>query len=30
MGRERMAESSRGLTIHDLDFVIDRHVRPET
>ena len=30
MGHERMAESSRGLTIHDLNLVIDRHVRPET
>ena len=30
MGFERMAESSRGLTIHDLNLVIDRHVRPET
>ena len=25
-----MAESSRGLTIHQLNLVIDRHVRPET
>lgn len=30
MGFERMAESSRGLSLHDLNLVIDRHVRPET
>ena len=29
-GFERMAESSRGLSLHDLNLVIDRHVRPET
>ena len=30
LGLDRMAESSRGLTIHQLNLVIDRHVRPET
>jgi TnpA family transposase len=30
LGLDRMAESSRGLTIHRLNLVIDRHVRPET
>ena len=30
MGLDRMAESSRGLTIHQLNLMIDRHVRPET
>jgi TnpA family transposase len=30
LGLERMAESSRGLTIHQLNLVIDRYVRPET
>jgi Tn3 transposase DDE domain len=30
LGLERMAESSRGLTIHQLNLVIERHVRPET
>ena len=29
-GLGRMAESSRGLTIHQLNLVIDRYVRPET
>jgi hypothetical protein len=30
LGLDRMAESSRGLTIHQLNLVIQRHVRPET
>ena len=30
LGLDRMAESSRGLTIHQLNLVIDRYVRPET
>lgn len=30
LGLDRMAESSRGLTIHQLNLLIDRHVRPET
>ncbi|MBY0331339.1 MAG: Tn3 family transposase [Acetobacteraceae bacterium] len=30
LGLDRMAESSRGLTIHGLNLAIDRHVRPET
>ena len=30
LGLDRMAESSRGLTIHQLNLVIERHVRPET
>jgi TnpA family transposase len=30
LGLDRMAESSRGLTIHRLNLVIDRHIRPET
>ena len=30
MGFERMAESSRGLTIHELSRAIDQRVRPET
>ena len=30
LGLDRMAESSRGLTIHQLNLVIDRHVRSET
>ena len=30
MGFERMAESSRGLTIHELGRAIDERVRPET
>ena len=30
MGLERMAESSRGLTIHELGRAIDERVRPET
>ena len=29
-GAERMAESSRGVTIHQMMLMIDRHVRPET
>ena len=28
LGLDRMAESSRGLTIHQLNLVIDRYVRP--
>ena len=30
LGLDRMAENSRGLTIHQLNLVINRHVRPET
>jgi TnpA family transposase len=30
MGLDRMAESSRGLTIYQLNLMIDRYVRPET
>nr|WP_157091797.1 Tn3 family transposase [Methylobacterium nodulans] len=30
LGLNRMAESSRGVTIHQLNLVIERHVRPET
>jgi hypothetical protein len=30
LGLDRMAESSRGLTIHQLNLVIDRYIRPET
>ncbi len=30
LGLDRTAESSRGLTIHQLNPVLDRHVRPET
>ena len=30
LGLERMAESSRGVTVHQLNLVIDRHIRPET
>jgi TnpA family transposase len=30
LGLDRMAESSRGLTIHQLNLVIDRYVRPDT
>ena len=30
LGLDRMAESSRGLTIHQLNLVADRHIRPET
>jgi len=29
-GAERMAESSRGVTIHRMMLMIERHVRPET
>ena len=30
LGLDRMAESSRGVTIHQLNLVIERHIRPET
>jgi TnpA family transposase len=30
LGLERMAESSRGITIHQLNLMIDRHIRPDT
>ena len=30
LGLERMAESSRGVTIHQLNLMIDRHIRPDT
>ncbi|MEC5292804.1 MULTISPECIES: Tn3 family transposase [unclassified Aurantimonas] len=29
-GAERMAESSRGVTIHQMMLMVDRHLRPET
>lgn len=29
-GAERMAESSRGVTIHRMMLMVDRHLRPET
>jgi TnpA family transposase len=29
-GTERMAESSRGVTIHQMMLMVDRHLRPET
>ena len=30
LGLDRMAESSRGVTIHQLNLMIERHIRPET
>ncbi len=30
LGLDRMAESSRGVTIHQLNLAIERHIRPET
>jgi len=30
LGLDRMAESSRGITIHQLNLMIDRHIRPDT
>src|SRR5271166_19724 len=30
LGLDRMAESSRGVTIHQLNLVIERHIGPET
>ena len=30
LGLDRMAESSRGVTIHELNLMIDRHIRPDT
>jgi TnpA family transposase len=30
LGLDRMAESSRGVTIHQLNLVIERHIRAET
>jgi len=30
LGLDRMAESSRGVTIHQLNLVIERRIRPET
>jgi len=30
LGLDRMAESSRGVTIHQLNLVIERHIRHET
>ena len=30
LGLDRMAESSRGVTIHQLNLMIDRHIRPDT
>jgi enoyl-[acyl-carrier-protein] reductase (NADH) len=29
-GVERMAESSRGVTLHQMMLMIERHIRPET
>lgn len=30
LGLDRMAESSRGVTIHQLNLMTERHIRPET